>query len=269
MKVRASLRHIEWPYLYDGETQKIAAKFGAVATPHIFIFDQDRKLRYEGHIDDATDIRKVKSNDARNAIDALLAGQPVPVATTRAFGCSTKWLEKSTDVKAEAEKINNEPVNLTTASVDDLKKLRANNTDKTVIVEFYSLKCKDCMDTFHGYETTYRMYRLRKFDMVTVNTDKPSEQAKVLDYLKQEHASGTNLQFNSANTKELQAAFGVKLKQGTPLVMVIGPGGGVVYQKSGKADILDVRREVLATIPNDGPYFGVNEYWTAVINGKD
>jgi peroxiredoxin len=268
MKTRAELRHIEWPYLYDGETQTTAAKFGAVATPHIFIFDQDRKLRYEGHIDDATDVRKVKSNDARNAIDAILAGQPVPVATTRAFGCSTKWLSKSGDVKAEMEKIVAEPVNLTQASADDLKALRANKTGKTVVVVFWSLKCKDCLDTLHDYETTYRMYRLRKFDMITVSTDKPSEQAQVLDYLKQQYASGTNLQFDSTNEKALQAAVGEKWKAGTPFVMVIGPDGNVVYQKDGKADILVVRRYVLATIPNDGPYFGVNEYWTSVINGK-
>ena len=50
-------------------------KFGAVATPHIFIFDQDRKLRYQGRIDDNQREELVKTHDARNAIDALLAGQ--------------------------------------------------------------------------------------------------------------------------------------------------------------------------------------------------
>ena len=268
MKIRAKLRHIDWPYLYDGETQAFAAKLGAVATPHIFIFDQDRKLRYEGRIDDSTAIAKVKVQDARNAIDEMLAGQPVAVASTHAFGCSTKWLSKATGVEEEMEKINAEPVNLTMASADDLKNIRANNTGKTVIVAFWSLKCKDCVDTFHDYETTYRMYRLRKFNMITVSTDNPSEQAQVLDYLKQQHASGMNLQFNEADTNALQAAFGEKWNTNEPFVMVIGPDGNVVYQKAGKADILVVRRHVLATIPNDGPWFGVQEYWTDVLNGK-
>ena len=48
MKVRAAFKGIDWPYLYDGETQVTSMKFGAVATPHIFIFDQDHKLRYQG-----------------------------------------------------------------------------------------------------------------------------------------------------------------------------------------------------------------------------
>jgi peroxiredoxin len=270
MKIRAKLRNIDWPYLYDGENQKVAAKFGAVATPHIFIFDQDRKLRYEGHIDDATDINKVKSQDARIAIDALLAGQSVPVASTRAFGCTTKWLEKSTDVKAEWDRIMAEPVNLTKASADDLKTIRENKTGKTVVVAFWSTKCKECEDEIAGYQQTFRMYRNRKFDLITVSTDAPKDSAKVLAFLQdpKQHASTKNYQFDQANIKALQAAFGEKWKANTPFVMVIAPDGSVAFQKAGAENILDVRRHVLATIPNDGQWFGVNEYWTSVIKAQ-
>jgi peroxiredoxin len=268
MKIRATLRHIDWPYLYDGETQTTAAKFGAVATPHIFIFDQDRKLRYEGHIDDSTDIRKVTANDARNAIEAILAGQPVPVATTRAFGCSTKWLSKSTGVNEETEAINKEPVNLTQASTDDIKKLRANSTGKTVIVDFWSVKCQDCTQVFHDFENTYRMYRRRPFDMITVSTDKLSEQPQVIDFLQQQHASGTNLQFDAKDAKALEAAVGEKWKLGTPFVMVIGPDGSVLYRQNGKIDVLEVRRHVLASIPDSGSYAGVQAYWESVVSGQ-
>lgn len=269
MKIRASLRHIDWPYLYDGDTQATTIKFGAVATPHIFIFDQDRKLRYEGRIDDSTAIAKVKVSDARNAIAAVLAGQPVPVASTQTFGCSTKWLTShSAGVEKERARLDAEAVNLTPASADDLKALRANNTGKTVVVEFWSLKCKDCLATFNDYETTWWMYRLRKFDMITVSTDNPKDSAAVLDYLKQQHAGGKNLQFNSTDSKALQAAVGEKWKLGTPFAMVIGPDGNIAYQKIGKADILEVRRHVLATIPDDGPWYDVQKYWTDVIKAE-
>jgi peroxiredoxin len=268
MIIRTKLRHIDWPYLYDGETQSTASKFGAIATPHIFIFDQDRKLRYEGRIDDSTASAKVKSQDAHNAIEDLLAGRPVATPITPVFGCSTKWLAKSTGVKEEMVKINAEPVKLTTASLDDLKTLRANATDKTMIVYFWSTKCKECMANFLDYENTYRMYRHRKFGMVTVSTDKPSDQAKVTAFLQEQHASGTNLQLDSADTKALQAAVGEKWKTSEPFVMVIAPNGKVVYQKAGNADILNVRRYVMATIPNDGPWADVQEYWTSVLHGE-
>ena len=93
MKLRAKSRKFPFPYLYDGDTQKTALAYGVLATPHVFIFDQERKLRYVGRIDDA-EVKTVKSHDARNALDALLAGKSVPVEKTRVFGCSTKWAEK-------------------------------------------------------------------------------------------------------------------------------------------------------------------------------
>jgi peroxiredoxin len=267
MKIRAKLRHIEWPYLYDGETQVAANKLGAVATPHIFIFDQARKLRYEGRIDDSTKISDVKKSDARDAIDALLAGKPIENPTTPAFGCSTKWLTKATDVQDEMDKIKAEPVNLNAATADDLKKLRADAMGKTLILNFWSTKCKECMDEFHGYQTTFRMYRRRKVQFATISLDSEKDQAAAMDFLKKEYASTNNLQF-TGNAKDLQDVMGTKWNFRDPFVLVIGPDGKIAYQKSGKADILEVRRNILATIPNDGPWFGVQEYWTSVLHGN-
>ncbi len=109
MKIRAKDHNFTYPYLYDGETQATAKAYGVLATPHVYIFDADRKLRYVGRFDDA-EVKAVKSHDAKNAVDALLAGKPVPVATTRVFGCSTKWAEKQADAKKSLAKWDAEPV---------------------------------------------------------------------------------------------------------------------------------------------------------------
>ncbi|MBV9034512.1 MAG: thioredoxin family protein, partial [Acidobacteriaceae bacterium] len=101
MKIRAAYRHFNFPYLYDGDTQTAANAYGPKATPHVFIFDSERKLRYEGRVDNSQRESLVKTQDARNAIDALLAGKPVPVAHTGVFGCSTKWISKQAG-RAEA-----------------------------------------------------------------------------------------------------------------------------------------------------------------------
>src|SRR6266446_5495449 len=77
MKIRSEYRHFNFPYLYDGETQSVAEAYGPKATPHIFIFDKDHKLQYEGRVDDNQREPLVKVSDARNAIDSLLAGRPV------------------------------------------------------------------------------------------------------------------------------------------------------------------------------------------------
>ena len=65
MKIRVEYKHLRYPYLYDGETQSVTRAYGPQATPHIFIFDKDRKLRYEGRIDNSYRIEQVKTQDAR------------------------------------------------------------------------------------------------------------------------------------------------------------------------------------------------------------
>ncbi len=88
------------------------------------------------------------------------------------------------------------------------------------------------------------------------------------DFLQQQHASGTNLQLDSTNTKALEDVVGSKWKMNSPFVLVLGPGGNVIFQKTGNVDILEVRRNVLANIPNDGAWADVREYWTSVLHGE-
>jgi len=74
MKTRAENKHLTYPYLYDGETQSVAEAYGPQATPHVFIFDRERRLRYEGRFDSSYRAESVKIHEARDAIEALLAG---------------------------------------------------------------------------------------------------------------------------------------------------------------------------------------------------
>ena len=85
MKIRAEYKHLQYPYLYDGDTQAVTRAYGPQATPHVFIFDQERHLRYEGRIDNSYRTELVKTQDARNAIDALLAHQRSRGETHRSF----------------------------------------------------------------------------------------------------------------------------------------------------------------------------------------
>ena len=265
MKLRARFRGIDWPYLYDGDTQAISIKFGAVATPHIFLFDQDRKLRYQGRIDDNQRPELVKSHDARNALDAMLAGKPVPVAETTAFGCTTKWLSKASGVEQEWARIQAEPVAVDMVGAEDLKKLRANATDKVMLVHFWATGCAACTSAFFDLETTYRMYRKRAFDLVTVSTNGPGEAPAVLDFLKKQYASSPNKQFATNDRAALQAAWGEKWSLAAPLTMVVAPGGQVLYKKEGKIDILEVRRVILAAMPDTRGYIGSKAYWMKAV----
>ena len=260
MKIRAAYRHFNFPYLYDGATQSVSNAYGPKATPHIFIFDKQRILRYEGRIDNSQREALVKIQDARNALNALVAGQTVEVAHTPVFGCSTKWKSKISSAAQEMARIEAEPVKVEPASAADLKALRANGSGKVLLVNFWATWCGPCVNEFHDLETTYRMFRNRDFDLVMIATNLPDEKAGVMKELVKQHASSRNLQFASDDTYAMQAAFDAKWESGVPFTMVLAPDGKVLYQKEGEVDILEVRRVILGNLP-DQSYVGHRAYW--------
>jgi peroxiredoxin len=81
---------IPYPYLHD-RTQEVAAAYGAERTPEIFLFDAGLRLRYHGAPDDNYDEPQTKVHYLRDALDAVLAGQELPVAETPPVGCTIKW----------------------------------------------------------------------------------------------------------------------------------------------------------------------------------
>jgi thiol-disulfide isomerase/thioredoxin len=95
-----------FPVLKDAENAK-ADQFGAAVTPEIYVYDANWKLQYHGRIDDNQAGTNIKNNDLRAALDALVDGKPVPVAETKAFGCTIKRVKKaetSMSGKADAAK---------------------------------------------------------------------------------------------------------------------------------------------------------------------
>ncbi|MGH2686897.1 MAG: redoxin domain-containing protein, partial [Actinomycetota bacterium] len=90
MMSRAGQAGLPFPYLKD-EDGSLARAFGAVSTPHAFVFDRARWLRYRGRIDDARIAESVTTRDLEVAIEALLEGRRPPVETTDPFGCSIIW----------------------------------------------------------------------------------------------------------------------------------------------------------------------------------
>src|SRR5579883_1757879 len=139
------------------------------------------------------------------------------------------------------ERIEAEPVQLQAATADDLRKLRQNNTGKVLLVNFWATWCGPCIEEFPQIEETWRMYRRRDFDLVTVSVNYPDEKAGVMKLLNEQHASSRNLQFATDDTYGLQAAFEPTWNAGVPFTMVILPGGKVVYQEQGSVDILAMR----------------------------
>lgn len=259
MKIRMQYKHLSYPYLYDGETQQVARAYGPRATPHVFIFDRQRRLRYEGRMDNSYRMELVKTHEARDAIDSLLAGKEIAVTHTGVFGCSTKWAEKSADRVAALEKIDQQPVKITLASTADLAKLRSNPSHQMMLVDFWATWCGSCLIEFADLENTLRMYSDRDLSLVTVSANMPDEKASVLRFLEKQHATSTNLLFDSEDTEAHQKAFDPQWDSAVPYTILLSSDGKVLYKKLGSVDLLELRRTILANLPSD--YIGFNHYW--------
>jgi peroxiredoxin len=259
MKMRVQYKHLTYPYLYDGDTQQVARAYGPQATPHVFIFDQQRQLRYEGRMDNSYRIELVKTQDARNAIDALLAHKEVAVKHTGVFGCSTKWQEKSADREAALEKINQQPVNVEMISKAELTKLRTNPGHQMMLVDFWATWCGSCIVEFADLQNTLRMYGARDYSVVTISANMPDEKAGVLRFLQKQHATSRNYLFDSQDTASLQTAFDPRWDSAVPYTILLSADGKVLYKQLGSADMLELKRIILANLPSD--YKGFNQYW--------
>ncbi|MBL7698836.1 MAG: redoxin family protein [Chitinophagaceae bacterium] len=246
MVYRAKDKNFNFPYLYDGDTQATSEKYGPVATPHVFIFDSERKLRYQGRIDDMEDPEKTPSvHDTRNAIEALLAGSDVAVKTTKVFGCSTKWKDKNDWVRKTDEEWAKRPVDLEMIDEAGIKELLKNNTDKVRLINIWATWCGPCVTEFPEFIKINRMYNARDFEFITISADKPDKKDKVLKFLKEKQAANKNYLFSSDNKYAMIEAVDPKWQGALPYTVLVEPGGKIVYAKQSIIDPLQMKKTIV------------------------
>jgi peroxiredoxin len=246
MKMRAKDKGYNFPYLYDGKTQAVAHAYGPVATPHLFIFDSQRKLRYTGRFDDSEKKpNQVKSKDAINAIEAILAGKKVPVEKTMAFGCSIKWADKRDSVKAAYESWAREKVSLTKIEAKDVSELVKNNTSKIRLINIWATWSEPSVKQIEQFVTMNRMYRRRDFELITISADSSAKERQVLAALNNQQASCRNYLFVGGDIYQLMEAVGRGLLGGVPCTFLVEPGGKITYHRLGLIQPLELKKAIV------------------------
>jgi peroxiredoxin len=246
MKIRAKDKGYNFPYLYDGETQAVARAYGPVSTPHLFIFDSQRKLRYTGRFDDSEKKpNQVKSKDAINAIEAILAGKKVPVEKTMAFGCSIKWADKRDSVKAAFASWAGEIVSLAKINAKEVSELVKNNTSKIRLINIWATWSEPSVRQIEQFVIMNRMYRRRDFELITINADSPAKEQQVLSALKKQQASCKNYLFAGGDIYQLMGAIDKDMLGGLPYTLLIEPGGKVTYRRLGLVEPLELKKAIV------------------------
>lgn len=252
MKIRAKQKQFNFPYLFDGETQAVAKAYGPATTPHVFIFNKERKLCYQGRIDDMEKPSKTPTSyDTRDAINALLSNKEIVNTTTKVFGCSVKWAEKEELVKQKLAKWAMEPVALDSITEDGIKELVKNTGDKLRLINIWATWCGPCVEEFPDFITINRMYRSRDFEFISISADDPTLKDKVHKFLKKQQASNKNYLFNTDNKYKLIEAVDPKWQGGLPYTILVEPGGKIVYAKQGPIDPAKMKTMIV-----DNPLIG-------------
>jgi len=245
MKIRAGERGFRFPYLYDGDEQKAALAYGPVATPHCFVFDKNRILRYAGRVDSSEKPGTGKGEDIRAAVDAVLSGRTVNPATTKVFGCSIKWSWKDESVQRIYKQWSELPVTLDEIDTAGIKDLVKNSSNKLRLINFWATWCGPCVTEFPDLVVIDRMYRGRPFEFITISADKPEKKAGVLNFLKEKQASNKNFIYKNSNVYEMIEAVDPDWQGGLPYTMIIEPGGKIIYKRQNTIEPLEIKKLVV------------------------
>jgi peroxiredoxin len=264
MKLAAKEANWTIPYLYDGENQAVTRAYGAQSTPHVFVFDAERKLRYTGRMDEG--YRKagpVEKSQMRDAIDALLAGKEVTVPTTRSYGCSTKWSYKRDSVAKDNEAWINREVTVDVMDAEVAKAIVANATDKVRLINFWATTCGPCVAEMPDLVETARRFQNRPFEFITISTDPADDSKRVLAVLKAKNVA-TPKPREAAMKKENRTTNNYQVKDGAldavadaiskdwngalPYTVLVAPGGEILWKHQGELDAVEVRRQLVKAL---------------------
>ncbi len=245
MKIRARAKGFAFPYLYDGQDQKVSRAYGPLATPHVFIFDRARKLRFAGRIANSDKPERATTHETRDAIEALLVGKPVPVATTKVFGCSIKWSDKRDSVKKALETWAHEEVTLNPIDEKGIRELVNNGSRRLRLINVWATWCAPCVAELPDFVVIHRMYRHRDFELVTISADAPQDQARAFKALQKWQVSATNYLFQGNDQYKLMDAVDKNSAGPVPHTLLVAPGGKVLYRKSGPCEPLEIKKAIV------------------------
>lgn len=234
-----------FPYLYDGDDHAASLRYGPVATPHVFLFDADRRLAYTGRLDKVERPGTANAEDLRAATDAVLAGRTPPEPTTKTFGCSTKWAWKTAYKQQVEEEWLAQDVDLQPLDLAAAEDLLANDSDELRLINFWATWCGPCVQEYPDFLITHRMYGDRAFGFVSVTMDNPDRGPAALKFLQKVHSPVPNYHWTGADKYALIEAVDPAWNGALPYTVLLAPGGEVVWRQQGTVDFLDLRRAIV------------------------
>jgi len=254
MKIRARDKGFNFVYLYDGDTQETSIKYGPVATPHAFVFDSERKLKYTGRLDNSEKPGTANAEELRSAIDAVLLNTEILEPITKTFGCSIKWGWKMSWTNKVNEDWNKMPVALDEINDEGIRILMNNDSDKLWLINIWATWCGPCVIEYPEFIKIHRMYKERDFEFISLSADRLEQKEKALKFLQKNHSAVKNYIFSGTDIYKLISAVDPEWDGALPYTVLIEPDGKVVYKEMGTIDPLELKK-IIVDHPMIGRYY--------------
>lgn len=250
MKKRAEEGKYTYPYLYDGDGQKVAKNYGISVLPHTMVFDEERKLRYSGWIDNVENPYVTPgSKDCQNAIEALLEGKDIKENETKSFGCLVKWESDTawkTKVDADWAQRN---ISIKEINTTGIKKFTGNYTENLLLLYFWSLENETSQHFLSDMVHIHRSYNQRFVELITFDIDNSEQKNLILNVLKTNTSAVKNYIIKTNDNVSLLENLFPSWDRSLPLAVLIEPGGKVIALSSGKeVNTGDIRKKIITAI---------------------
>lgn len=254
MKIRAKEKNFNFPFLYDGDNHTISIKYGPTTTPHIFIFDKNRKLQYVGNLDQNEKPGTGNAENLRVATDAILAGKSVENPVTKSFGCSIKWAWKLDWAKKVNKEWEEKQVDLVDIDIAGIQEFMKNDSKKLRLINIWATWCAPCIIEYPELVKLQRMYGGRDFEFVSISADKIKNKEKVHDFLKKSYSAIQNYIYTESDNYKLIEAVDPDWNGALPYTILIEPQGKIIWKYQGAVDMLELKKAIVDH-PMIGRYF--------------
>ena len=248
MALRARELQYPFPYLYDGKTQEVATAYGVRVTPHAFLFDKKRKLRYSGRIGDHKNPDREDREELRIAINSLNHGIEPAVVRGLVFGNSIKWIKDRIIAEKTRERFARESVYLKKANIRTLKFVRRNDSKLPKLIYVWSNQDKNNRQELLQLAAIHKIYRKRGLKLVTICVDGNDFTDVAKKLLIETQSSGTNYICSGTEISpvvELRAEEGIET---TPFLGLLTSEAKIFYRSTKGLEPLTIKQHIIEVL---------------------
>jgi peroxiredoxin len=243
--IRAREKGLNYPYLYDGDDQDVSIKYGPSTIPSVFVFDENRRLKYRGRIDVSSMWKAANAEDLRMAVNEVKRKDEIIRPERDLAGCKIYWSWDKADRDSLENRWKESPVHLRNLTLDSLKTLLVNFSGKPRVFNFWATWCGPCKQEFPEFLKMRRMYQHRPIEFISVSLDSPEKRDEAKTFLQQIHAPGPNYILQDTDKEAIRKKVYDQWDGTLPFTIIVDPLGLVYKVWQGPFDPLEVKKAIV------------------------